>query len=106
MTYDRFLPIVPKENILIVTNERYKDLVLKQLPDLKPEQVLCEPYMRNTAACVAYAAFKIAEQEPDANIMVAPSDHLILKNEEFLRVMEVSIRQANESGNLVPSMPV
>jgi mannose-1-phosphate guanylyltransferase len=92
---------VPKENILIVTNERYKDLVLKQLPDLKPEQVLCEPYMRNTAACVAYAAFKIAEQEPDANIMVAPSDHLILKNEEFLRVMEVSIRQANESGNLV-----
>ncbi len=101
MTYDRFLPLVPKENILIVTNSRYKDLVLQQLPDLKPEQVLCEPYMRNTAPCVAYAAFWIAEKEPDANIMVAPADHLILNNEEFLRIMDVSIRQSKESGNLV-----
>lgn len=101
MTYDRFLPIVPKENILVVTNERYKSLVLQQLPDLKENQVLCEPYMRNTAPCVAYAAFRIAELEPDANIMVAPSDHLILNNDEFLSIMEVSIRQAGESGNLV-----
>jgi mannose-1-phosphate guanylyltransferase len=101
MTYDRFLPLVPKENILVVTNERYRDLVLKQLPDIRPEQVLCEPYMRNTAPCVAYAAFWIADREPDANIIVAPSDHLILNNGEFLRIIETSILQANKSSNLV-----
>ncbi len=101
MTYDRFLPICPKENILVVTNERYKDLVLEQLPDLKPEQVLCEPFMRNTAPCVAYASFWIAEREPDANIIVAPSDHLILKEKEFERIINISIKQAQESGNLV-----
>ncbi len=83
MTYDRFLPIVPKENILVVTNERYKALVLEQLPDLKPEQVLCEPFMRNTAPCVAYSAFWIAERTPDANIVVAPSDHLITREASF-----------------------
>ena len=101
MTYDRFLRICPKENILVVTNERYKHLVLEQLPDLKPEQVLCEPHMRNTAPCVLYSAFWIAEREPDANIIVAPSDHLILKNDEFLDTIRTSIRQAHESGNLV-----
>jgi len=101
MTYDRFLPLCPIENILVVTNERYKNLVLEQLPDLKPEQVLCEPYMRNTAPCVAYAAFWIADREPDANIIVAPSDHLILKDQEFTSIIELSIKQAKESGNLV-----
>ncbi len=101
MTYDRFLPICPKENILIVTNERYKDLVLEQLPDLHPNQVLCEPYMRNTAPCIAYASFWIADREPDANIIVAPSDHLILKDDEFRNIIEISIRQAKESTNLV-----
>jgi mannose-1-phosphate guanylyltransferase len=101
MTYDRFLPICPKENILVVTNERYKDLVLQQLPELKPEQVLCEPFMRNTAPCVAYSAFWIADRSPDANIIVAPSDHLILKDAEFREIIEISIQQAKESGNLV-----
>ena len=63
--------------------------------------MLCEPNMRNTAPCIAYAAFWISEREPDANIIVAPSDHLILKNEEFLETIGVSIKQAHESGNLV-----
>jgi mannose-1-phosphate guanylyltransferase len=101
MTYDRFLPICPKENILVVTNERYKDLVLEQLPDLKPEQVLCEPFMRNTAPCVAYSSFWIADREPDANIIVAPSDHLILKEKEFEKIIQLSIQQAEQSKNLV-----
>jgi mannose-1-phosphate guanylyltransferase len=101
MTFDRFLPLVPKENMLVVTNERYKALVLEQLPELKEEQVLCEPFMRNTAPCVAYASFWIAERTPEANIVVAPSDHLILKENAFIADIELAFKQANESGNLV-----
>jgi mannose-1-phosphate guanylyltransferase len=101
MTYDRFLPICPKENILVVTNERYRDLVLEQLPGLTREQVLCEPFMRNTAPCIAYASFWIAERATDANIIVAPSDHLILKDQEFIENIQISIKQAEDTGNLV-----
>lgn len=101
MTYDRFLQVCPKENILVVTNERYKELVLEQLPALTPEQVLCEPFMRNTAPCVAYASFWIADRAADANIIVAPSDHLILRDQEFQEIMEISLNQAEQSGNLV-----
>lgn len=110
MTYDRFKKICPKENVLVVTNERYKSLVLEQLPDLEPSQVLCEPFMRNTAPCIAYASFWIAEKETDANIIVAPSDHLILDNDQFTEIIDLSIRQAVQSSNLVtlgikPSRP-
>jgi mannose-1-phosphate guanylyltransferase len=101
MTYDRFLPLVPKENMLVVTNERYKALVLEQLPELKDEQILCEPFMRNTAPCVAYASFWIAERTAEANVVVAPSDHLILKENAFVSDIEMAFKQANESGNLV-----
>ncbi len=84
-TFDRFLPLVPAENILVVTSVRYKELVMEQLPELKPEQILLEPFRRNTAPCVAYASYKIKVVNPDANIIVAPSDHLIIKEEEFIR---------------------
>ena len=85
MTIDRFRPIVPIENILIVTNVLYRDLVLEQIPDLKAEQVLCEPARRNTAPCIAYAAARIKAMAKDekARIVVAPSDHLILQEETF-----------------------
>ncbi len=99
-THDRFLPLCPTENILVVTNERYRDLVLEQLPTLKSEQVLCEPFMRNTAPCVAYAAHWILEKNPAANIVVAPSDHLILNEAEFIKTIELSFEQA-EHGDLV-----
>jgi len=101
MTYNRFLPLCPKENILVVTNERYRELVQQQLPDLRSEQILCEPFMRNTSPCVAYAAFWIAERETDANIIVAPSDHLILNNDEFREVVQVSLDLAASSDDLV-----
>lgn len=81
-TYERFLPFCPKENILIVTNAIYKDYVLEQLP-INPNQVLLEPARRNTAPCIAYASYKIHQTCPDANVVVAPSDHLILNIEEF-----------------------
>jgi mannose-1-phosphate guanylyltransferase len=99
-THDRFLPLCPPENILVVTNERYKDLVMSQIPSLTEAQVLCEPFMRNTAPCVAYAAHWINEKNPDANIVVAPSDHLILNEAEFIKTIELSFQQAAQ-GDLV-----
>ena len=111
MTIDRFRPIVPIENILIVTNVLYRDQVLEQIPDLTPEQVLCEPARRNTAPCIAYAAARIKAMERDryavrsqtatlpdrpagcettskARIVVAPSDHLILQEETFRQTIQ------------------
>ena len=84
MTVDRFAKIIPMENIYIVTNEIYSDLVKEQLPLLNNKQILLEPTRRNTAPCIAYAAYHIKKRNPDANIVVAPSDHLILKENEFL----------------------
>ena len=101
MTFDRMIAICQVENILVVTNERYRALVLEQLPRLSAEQVLCEPFMRNTAPCIAYASFWIAEREADANIIVAPSDHLILKNDAFTETLHIAIAQAKDSGNLI-----
>ena len=83
-TYDRFKKIMPEENILIVTNKGYKSLVYEQLPGISENQVLLEPSRRNTAPCIAYALSKIGSKNPDANVVVAPSDHLILKEEAFL----------------------
>ena len=88
MTIDRFRPIVPIENILIVTNVMYRDQVLEQIPDLQTNQVLCEPARRNTAPCIAYAMAKIkAMAQGKANIVVAASDHLILQEEKFREVI-------------------
>jgi len=83
-TYDRFKKICPDENFYVVTSVDYKDLVLKQIPELKECQVLLEPLRRNTAPCVAYASYKIKSINPDANIIVAPSDHHIQQEDVFL----------------------
>ncbi|WP_162126364.1 mannose-1-phosphate guanylyltransferase [Flavobacterium phycosphaerae] len=76
-TFSRLSQLIPTEHILILTNERYNDLVLEQLPMVKPEQVLLEPAMRNTAPCILYASLKIQKENPDAVMVVAPSDHWI-----------------------------
>lgn len=89
-TYDRFLKICPKENIFILTHTDYIDLIKEQLPDITDEQILTEPARKNTAPCIAYSAFKINKINPDANIIVAPSDHVILKEEEFVRIAELA----------------
>lgn len=88
MTIDRFRPIIPIENILIVTNILYRDQVLEQIPDLQSNQVLCEPARRNTAPCIAYAVARIKAMrrgmaDKNANIVVAASDHLILQEDKF-----------------------
>jgi len=88
MTFDRFKKILPVENIFIVTNEAYADLIKNDLPELGPEQILYEPIRRNTAPCIAFASYRINAINPDANIIVAPSDHLILKEDEFISVVK------------------
>jgi len=109
-TYNRLKRICPEENIYIVTNEIYKKLTLSQLPGISEEQIICEPTMRNTAPCIAYANYKIAAKNPDANIIVAPSDHLILKEDEFIRVMNLALDYTSKNDCLLtlgitPSRP-
>ena len=82
-TFSRLAKIIPVENILILTNEKYNNLVLEQLPMVKQEQVLLEPSMRNTAPCILYASLKIQKQNPEALMVVAPSDHWIEDEDEF-----------------------
>ena len=71
----------------VVTNTDYKDICFNQLPDIKKENILCEPARRNTAPCIAYASFKIQNQNSNANIIVAPSDHLITNEDQFERIV-------------------
>jgi mannose-1-phosphate guanylyltransferase len=109
-TYERFLKICPKENIFIVTNEIYSDIIKKQLPDIQDNQILAEPIMRNTAPCIAYGSMKIAEINPDAVIVVAPSDHTISNQEAFIQAIEQSLKAATENDSLItlgikPSRP-
>lgn len=87
-TYDRFKKICPNENFYVVTSVDYKDLVLGQLPELDESQILLEPLRRNTAPCIAYACYKIQTINPDARIIVAPSDHHIQQEDAFLEVIK------------------
>lgn len=100
-TFDRFTKVVPTENILIVTNELYADLVKEQLPELSDAQILLEPTRRNTAPCIAWAAYHIQALNPNANIVVAPSDHLILKETEFLEAIERGLHIVAENDKLL-----
>lgn len=86
-TFERFLPLIPAENFLVVTNAAYKQAVLEHLPELKPVQVLCEPMRRNTAPCIAYASYRIRKQCPDAVVAVTPADHLVTNETAFHKVV-------------------
>jgi len=109
-TFSRFTRVCPPENIYIVTNEIYKAQVLEQLPQLAEDQVLCEPSRRNTAPCIAYANYRILSKNPDANVVVAPSDHIILKEEIFTEVITSALKASAENDWLLtlgiqPSRP-
>ena len=110
MTYDRFVRLIPKENSFIASNEVYKDLILEQLPEIQEDRILLEPQRRNTAPCIAWAAYHIQAINPNANIVVAPSDHLILNETAFLSVIEqgfdfVSSRPALLTLGITPNRP-
>ncbi len=82
-TFDRFAKFIPAENIYIVTTAQYKNIVQEQLPGLSPDNILCEPSRKNTAACIAYVSYKLLELNPNANLLCAPSDHLITEQHAF-----------------------
>ncbi|MEI7981894.1 MAG: mannose-1-phosphate guanylyltransferase [Bacteroidota bacterium] len=100
-TYQRFKRICPNENIYVVTNEIYKTLVQEQLPELTPRQILLEPSRRNTAPCIAYANYCILARDPDARIVVAPSDHIILNEDLFLQNIQSALLAASEHDWLI-----
>ncbi len=100
-TYERFLKIVPAENIYIATNDNYSDLVKQQLPGITDQQILGEPIMRNTAPCIAYASHKIKQLNPNACIVVSPSDHLVLDTEKYVKDIQLSLETASRNDCLI-----
>jgi mannose-1-phosphate guanylyltransferase len=101
LTYERFLKLCPSENILIVTNKRYRELVKEHLPELDYSQILCEPSMNNTAPCVAYTALRLKAMNENANFIVAPSDHVILKEDVFISKLETALDFTTNNDALV-----
>jgi len=109
-TFNRFTKICPPENIFVVTNEIYSEEVARQLPAMKREHILAEPLRRNTAPCIAYANLKIQQLNPNANIIVAPSDHLILNEPKFVSVIQKGVEFVDQNDSLLtlgitPSRP-
>ena len=109
-TLDRFLPLCPPENIFVVTHEEHAELVKQQLPQLGDGQILAEPMRKNTAACIAYASYKIAQRNEQAVIVVTPSDHLIMMEEAFQEIIRKAADQARDQDKLItlgitPSRP-
>ena len=100
-TFSRLSNIIPKENILILTNEKYNDLVLEQLPEVNQQQVLLEPAMRNTAPCILYASLKIQKENPDAVMIVAPSDHWIEDETSFTENVQQAFNYCTENDALM-----
>ena len=101
MTVDRFKGILPPENVWVVTSQAYKDIVAEQLPEVPQGNILLEPCRRNTAPCIAYAAWKIKSIDPKATIVVSPSDHLVLDTPEFQRVVKSAMDFASTSDAIV-----
>ncbi len=109
-TFERFLPIIPVENFLVVTNASYRSLVLEQLPELADSQVLGEPIGRNTAPCIAWAAYQLLARDPEAEMVVTPADHLILNESQFTAAVSECLGFASRENVLMtigikPSRP-
>ena len=101
LTFERFATNVPVENIYIVSNARYKDLINEQLPLILDDQILLEPFQRNTAPCVAYASYKIAQNNSEANIIVTPSDHAIFNDTGFIKTINLALEVSQSGDKLV-----
>ena len=97
LTLDRFTGIVDPENVWIVTNMKYADIVHEQLPEVPRTNILCEPCRRNTAPCIAYVSWRIKKKDPKANIVVTPSDHIVMDTMEFKRVIAQCMKFTGET---------
>jgi mannose-1-phosphate guanylyltransferase len=100
-TYERFARIIPAQNFFVVTGTDYKSLVLEEIPEINENQILCEPMRRNTAPCIAYATYKLLKKNPDAKVVVTPSDHIIFNDTKFLEVMLNGLAYAESNDALV-----
>ena len=101
LTRDRFESVVPHDNIWVVTNRKYVHMVQQQLPDMPTNHILCEPCRRNTAPCIAYVSWRIKAQDPKANIVVTPSDHIVTDPVEFRRVVSECLDFTADSDAIV-----
>ena len=110
LTVDRLKPICSVENMWVVTNEKYISIVKEQIPDMPVDNILAEPEARNTAPCIAYACWKIQKKHPDANIVVTPSDALVINTSEYQRVLSKALSYTSDKNAIVtigikPSRP-
>ena len=101
LTVERFGNLVAPENIWVVTNQKYAPIVEEQLPDIPKTNILCEPCRRNTAPCIAYVSWRIKSNDPKANIVVTPSDHIVTDVAEFQRVIKECMRFTSETDAIV-----
>ena len=101
LTVERFGNLVIPENIWVVTNEKYADIVAEQLPDMPRTNILCEPCRRNTAPCIAYVSWRIKKKDPKANIVVTPSDHFVMNVQEFQRVISESMKFTSDTDAII-----
>ena len=101
LTVDRFQDICPSENIWVVTSVDYADVVKEQLPSIPVDHILLEPCRRNTAPCIAYVSWKIKAKNPKANIVVTPSDHVVMDVREFARVINSAMKFTADSDAIV-----
>lgn len=101
LTFDRFKGICSPENVWVVTNRSYKDLILEQLPEIPVTNILCEPCRRNTAPCIAYVSWRIKSKDRNANIVVTPSDHIVTNCEEFKRVISQCLKFTSETDAII-----
>lgn len=100
-TFDRFADFIPSQNIFVVTSHDYTSIVAEQLPGMPLENIVSEPSRKNTAPCIAYISFKIKQMDPEARLIIAPADHLILDKPEFVTICEKAIKFAEENDALV-----
>ncbi len=105
VTFDRYKKIVPEENIIVITNKKYADLVREHLPNLDEKNLLLEPYSRNTATCITYSTYTLLKRDSKANIVVSPSDHLILDETEFVDTINKAF-EAIEENNVLMTLGV
>ena len=101
LTVERFGNLVAPENVWVVTNQKYAPIVEEQLPDIPKTNILCEPCRRNTAPCIAYVSWRIKSNDPKANIVVTPSDHIVMDTAEFQRVIKECMRFTSETDAIV-----